>query len=65
MQNQEQKTTKKITMNLDPLEVWAVNRWRNKYRFGRIEFIIHKGLPKGIEKGILKDYPTVNEIKTL
>jgi len=44
-------------MELSPKEVFIIQRWRKKYRFGEIIIKIHEGIPQGIEKIILKDYP--------
>ena len=55
MENQKDKRL--IHIEVSPNEAWIIRRWRNKYRFGRIELLIHDGVPQGIEKIILKDYP--------
>lgn len=48
---------KLIHMDVNPNEAFIIRRWRKVYRFGRIEILIHNGIPQGIEKIILKDYP--------
>lgn len=48
---------KLIHMEVSPNEAFIISRWRKTYRFGRIEILIHDGVPQGIEKIILKDYP--------
>lgn len=52
-----EKEEKKITMELNKNEAFIIRRWREKYRFGEITIKVHEGIPQGIEKVILKDYP--------
>ena len=46
-----------IHIEVSPNELWIVRRWRKKYRFGHITISIHNGIPQGIEKVVLRDYP--------
>lgn len=49
--------TRKIQMELHPNEVFIIERWRKKYRFGELIIKVHEGIPQGIEKITFKDYP--------
>ena len=53
----EEKNKRLIHIEVSPNEAFIIRRWRKKYRFGRIEILIHDGVPQGIEKVILKDFP--------
>ena len=54
---QENKKTKTMMMSLHPKEVWLIERWRKRYRFGEITIKMHEGIPQGITKSSLRDYP--------
>ena len=44
-------------LELHPLEIWLIKRWREKYRFGEITIIVQDGIPQRIKQVIFNDDP--------
>jgi hypothetical protein len=57
------ENNKKITMELDQLEVWQIQQQRGKYRFGEIVVVMHDGLPQRFRKVELNIVPPQNNGK--
>ena len=36
-------------------EIWLIERWRNKYKFGEITIVIQNGIPQLIKKAIVTE----------
>jgi len=45
------------TLMLHPNEVFVIECWRKKYRFGELTIKIHEGIPQLVEKVRIKEYP--------
>lgn len=48
---------KKITIQLHPFELWLVNKWRKKYRYGEITVSISDGIPVRIVRAFANETP--------
>ena len=53
----EDKQKIKKKMELHPNEIFVIECWRKKYRFGEITIKIHEGIPQVLEKIRIKEYP--------
>ena len=45
------------TLMLHPNEIFIVECWRKKYRFGELIIKVSEGLPQFIEKVRIREYP--------
>lgn len=52
---------KKYDIQVNSFELWVINKWRKKYRFGEITIVISEGFPIRIRRAFCNETPQDDE----